>query len=29
MPNFMNIRPMGAEMFHAEERANGQTDGQT
>jgi len=25
--NFMNIRPVGAEMFDAEERTDGRTDG--
>jgi len=24
--NFMKIRPLGAEFFHADERTNGQTD---
>jgi hypothetical protein len=27
--NFMNIRPVGSELFHAERQANGQADGRT
>jgi len=27
--NFMEIRPMGAELFHVDRRADGRTDGQT
>jgi hypothetical protein len=29
MSNFMNIRPVGAELFHADGRTDGQTDGRT
>jgi hypothetical protein len=29
MSNFMNIHPVGAELFHAGERKYGRTDGRT
>jgi len=29
MSNLMKIRPVGAELFHADRRTDGETDGRT